>query len=594
MKTRPSTLISPQDVNFLLYDWLRVGERTQSTRYSHLSIHDFDALLDLSLDFAERELAPLNRAADVQEPMFDGTSVTVLPELARALQRYYASGLMAAQMPLRVDGGQLPHSVTRACFAFLQAASLAATAYPMLSAANANLLLAHGTPEQVDRFVRPMLDGRFYGTMCLSETQAGSSLADVATRAVRHPDGSYRIFGSKMWISGGDHDMSQTIVHLVLARVPGAPAGVRGLSLFIVPKHLIGDDGSVGPRNDVSLVGINHKMGYRGTVNTVLAFGESGVGATGWLVGAEGEGLPIMFHMMNEARLVVGASAAAAGYSSYLHARDYARSRLQGRPVDSKNPDAQPVPIAEHSDVRRMLLAAKSYAEGALALTLYASDVLDHQLSATDEGEREEAGLVLDILTPVVKGWNSTWCSRACDLAIQVHGGYGYTRDYPVEQLWRDNRLNSIHEGTDGIQALDLLGRKVSMRDGAALVALTARMTATIERAHHQQRTATLAARVAARVAALQETTATLLDTQPASLRLANSTLYADAFGHTVIAWLWLEQVLALGDRDDSFARGKWAAADYFATYELPYVDVWLATAAAVPTLLTDLDPRDL
>lgn len=580
-------------MNFLLYDWLKIADRTESPRYQHLTVEDFDALLDVSLEFAERELAPRNRAGDATDPFFDGSSVTVVPEIREALAGYYELGLLAAGMPLEIDGGQVPHSVNRACFAFMQAANLAATAYPMLSAANANLLLAYGSAEQVDRYVRPMLDGRFFGTMCLSETQAGSSLADVATKAVPTGDGTYRLHGSKMWISGGDHDLSENIVHLVLARVPGAPAGVKGLSLFIVPKYFVGDDGSIGARNDVSLVGINHKMGYRGTVNAVLGFGESGEGAVGWLVGDEGTGLAIMFHMMNEARIVVGTSAAATGYSSYLHALEYARTRTQGRPLNSKGPATLPVAIVEHADVRRMLLASKSYVEGGLALALYASDVLDQQISATDADVRDEAGLVLDILTPIVKGWSSTWCLKACDLAIQVHGGYGYTRDYLVEQLWRDNRLNSIHEGTDGIQALDLLGRKVSMREGAAFAALMARIDATVALASGTP-AADMGEALARRAATLRNVTSALVGAAQVSTRLANSSLYADAFGHVVIAWVWLEQVLACGDRDDSFFRGKRNAADYFFTYELANADAWLSTLAENPTLLTEIASSDL
>ena len=295
-----------------------------------------------------------------------------------------------------------------------------------------------------------------------------------------------------MWISGGEHDISENIVHLVLSRTEGAPAGIKGLSLFVVPKYLVGDDGALGERNDIELVGLNHKMGYRGTVNTVLSFGAGYTtpagrpGAVGYLVGEEGAGLAYMFHMMNEARIGVGGGAAAIGYAGYRCALAYAKERVQGRLAWDKDPAAQPVPIVEHPDVRRMLLQAKAYVEGALALVLYAARLDDDLRSATDDRSQAEAGLLLDVLTPIVKSWPSTYGLVANDLAIQVLGGYGYSRDYPVEQLYRDQRLNPIHEGTHGIQALDLLGRKLIMKQGAGLHLLLGRIAATTALAREQ------------------------------------------------------------------------------------------------------------
>jgi alkylation response protein AidB-like acyl-CoA dehydrogenase len=462
-----SKILSRRDLDFLLYEWLDVEALTARERFAEHSRDTFDAFLDVSAQIAERDFAPHNRRNDLEEPTFDGVRVQVIPEVAAALKVFNETGLLSATMDDAVGGLQLPHVVARACFAWFQAANIATSSYSMLTAGNASLLLRYGTAEQIDRFVRPMLDGRFTGTMCLSEPQAGSALADVLTRATPAGDGSYRLTGSKMWISGGDHELSETIVHLVLARAAGAPAGVKGLSLFIVPKHHVEADGTVGERNGVSLSGLNHKMGYRGTTNAVLAFDD----ATGYLVGEEGKGLAYMFHMMNEARIGVGAGAVALGYTGYLHALDYARNRDQGRPVADKDPLAPPVPIVKHPDVRRMLLASKSYVEGGLALILFSAKLLDEPSDDND--------LLLDVLTPIVKAWPSQWCRLANDHAIQVHGGYGYTREYPVEQFYRDNRLNSIHEGTDGIQGLDLLGRKVTMRGGAGLSLLLGRIMTT-------------------------------------------------------------------------------------------------------------------
>jgi alkylation response protein AidB-like acyl-CoA dehydrogenase len=569
-------ILSRRDLEFLLYEWLDVERLTKRPRFAEHSRESFDAVLELSARIAEREFAPHYRRSDLEEPSFDGTGVTVIPEVRAALDTFAASGLLAGSLDEEYGGLQLPVVVHRACFVWLQAANIATSAYPMLTMANAHLLLTYGTPEQIDTFVRPMIEGRFTGTMCLSEPQAGSSLSEVTTRAVPAGDGTYRLTGSKMWISGGDHEMSETIVHLVLARVAGAPAGVKGLSLFIVPKHLVGPDGTVGERNDVTLVGLNHKMGYRGTTNAVLAFGENG-GAIGYLVGEEGRGLAYMFHMMNGARIGVGSGAVALGYTGYLHAVAYARERRQGRPVADEDPTAPPVPIVRHPDVRRMLLASKSCVEGGLALVLYAAMLQD-----------EEETLLLDVLTPIVKAWPSQWCRLANDHAIQIHGGYGYTREFPVEQFYRDNRLNSIHEGTDGIQALDLLGRKVTMNGGAGLALLVETLRETVAAAPAEL--SWMAQRLDAACGRLLTVTRTLWADGDPTRALANATAYLDAAGHIVIAWIWLAQAIAAAGEEGTFYDGKRLAARYFFTHELPRTDAWFDLLESRDTLLADLD----
>ncbi|WAL74664.1 acyl-CoA dehydrogenase [Kitasatospora sp. YST-16] len=572
-----SLLLSRRDLDFLLHDWLDVTALTARERYAEHDRDTIDAVLDLSAEIATRHFAPHNKKNDAQEPVFDGERVHVIPEVGQALRVFADSGLAGAAMDHAVGGQQLPQVVAHACMAWFQAANVGTAAYPFLTVANANLLLAHGSPEQVDTYVRPMVAGRFFGTMCLSEPQAGSSLADVTTRAVPQPDGTYRVTGTKMWISGGDHDLSENIVHLVLAKIPGGPAGVKGLSLFVVPKYLVAPDGSPGERNDVVLAGLNHKMGYRGTTNTMLNFGEGrhtpggAPGAVGFLVGEPHRGLAYMFHMMNEARIGVGLGAAALGYTGYLHALDYARTRPQGRPLTGKDPAAGQVPIIEHADVRRMLLAQKSYVEGGLALSLYCSRLLDEERTAGGEAGRARARLLLDVLTPIAKSWPSQWCLAANDLAIQVHGGYGYTREYDVEQFYRDNRLNPIHEGTHGIQGLDLLGRKVVMGGGAGLRLLLETIGATVERATAAGGEAgTLAARLAAAATRVERTTAALWAGGDPDTALANASVYLEAVGHVVLAWIWLEQFLALPDAGDGFHQGKRQAARYFFRVELP------------------------
>ncbi|MFC7527292.1 acyl-CoA dehydrogenase [Actinoplanes sp. GCM10030250] len=571
--TAVSKVLSRRDLAFLLYEWLDVESLTGRERFAEHSRETFDAFLDVSQQIAERDFAPHNRKNDLHEPTFDGERVEIIPEVSRALRVFAESGLLAATLDEKYGGSQLPLVVGRACFLWFQAANTATSAYAMLTSGNAHLLLAHGTEEQIRTYVEPMIEGRFTGTMCLSEPQAGSALSDVLTRAVPAGDGSYRVSGSKMWISGGDHELSENIVHLVLARVAGAPAGVKGLSLFIVPKRHVHPDGTVGERNGVSLAGLNHKMGYRGTTNAVLAFDD----ATGYLVGEEGRGLAYMFHMMNEARIGVGAGAVALGYTGYLHALAYARERAQGRPLADKDPSAPPVAIVEHPDVRRMLLASKAYVEGGLALVLFAAKLLDER--------SEENDLLLDVLTPIVKAWPAQWCRLADDHAIQVHGGYGYTREYPVEQFYRDNRLNSIHEGTDGIQALDLLGRKVTMKGGAGLALLLDRIRATAAEAP-----ADLGGPVLAACDRLAATTGKLWASGDPSAALANATAYLDAAGHLVIAWIWLEQLNAAAGKEGDFYDGKRLAARYFVTHELPRIGPMLDLLDSGDTLLRDMD----
>ncbi|MFE9581860.1 acyl-CoA dehydrogenase [Nocardia sp. NPDC006044] len=593
-----STLLSRRDLDFLLYEWLNVEQLVKRERYADHSRDTFDAMLELSEQLATKYFAPHNKLNDANEPTFDGERVTIIPEVATALAAFAKAGLPAAAMDYELGGAQLPVTVAQASYAWFQAANPGTSGYSFLTVANANLLLAHTGPEFTDRFVRPMLEGRFFGTMCLSEPQAGSSLADIVTRAEPQDDGTYRLFGTKMWISGGDHELGENIVHLVLAKIPGGPAGTKGISLFVVPRFLVEDDGTVGERNDVALAGLNHKMGFRGTVNTVLNFGEGrwtpngAAGAVGYLVGEPHRGLSYMFHMMNEARIGVGMVASALGYTGYLESLDYARTRAQGRAKLPADPTAPQRPIIEHADVKRMLLAQKSYTEGALALVLYCARLVDEQQTADSADERRALTLLLDILTPIAKSWPSQWCLEANNLAIQVLGGYGYTREYNVEQHYRDNRLNPIHEGTHGIQGLDLLGRKVTQQNGASLLALNERVQGTVTAARAAGgEAAELAAQLDSSWQRLVEVTAGLFATGDFEAALANSSVYLEAFGHIVLAWIWLEQLLATGDHTGDFYDGKRHAARYFYRFELPKTAPALDLLARLDT--TTLEMRD-
>ncbi|MDT5151273.1 MAG: hypothetical protein QOI01_3006 [Mycobacterium sp.] len=593
-----STLLSRRDLDFLLYEWLRVDELTKRQRFAEHSRETFDGVLDLSEELAEKYFAPHNKKSDAEEPTFDGTSVTVIGEVKAAIDAFAQADLIGASMDEAVGGAQLPACVAQAGFAYVSAANVSTSGYLMLTIANANLISKFGGDEQIERFVKPMLAGRFTGTMALSETQAGSSLADILTRAEPRDDGTYRLFGSKMWISGAEHELTENIVNLVLAKIPGAPAGTKGISLFIVPKYLVDADGSIGERNDVTLAGLNHKMGQRGISNTVLNFGEGvhtpvgEAGAVGYLVGEPHRGLIYMFHMMNEARLAVGMGAVSLGYTGYLKSVEYARERPQGRLASAKDPSTPQVPIVEHADVKRMLLAQKAYVEGGLALGLYCTRLIDLQRCPESAEEAEGVTLLLDILVPVAKSWPSQWCLEANNLAIQVHGGYGYTREYDVEQHYRDNRLNPIHEGTHGIQSLDLLGRKVTQHGGASLAELGKAVSATLQQANAAgAEAAELAAQLKSSWQRLLEVTTAMVASGDTEATLANSVIYLEAFGHVVMAWIWLEQFVVADGQSGDFYDGKRQATRYFFRYELPKTAPQLDLLEGLDR--TTLDMRD-
>lgn len=609
-------------LDFLLYQWLGAESLNQRERFADHSRETFDAVFDTCERIAREKYAPFNRTVDTQEPHFDGEKV-ILPQATHDAQKAYAaSGMLSAAQDYEVGGMQLPYTVEAAANAFFAMASVSIGS-GLLTTGNANLLMVHGTDMQKEVFAKNEFSGRFSGTMCLSEPQAGSSLSDVTTRAVPDGDGfeadplgpRYRLKGNKMWISAGEHELTDNIIHLVLAKIPGSDgkliAGTRGISLFIVPKKMVNTQGELtGVRNDVALAGLNHKLGWRGTTNTLLNFGEGKypvdgqAGAVGYLVGKPHEGLRCMFHMMNEARIGVGTAATMLGMAGYYASLDYAKNRPQGRPVGggSKNgtgavgKDAsQPqIRIIEHADVKRMLLAQKAYCEGALALELYCARLVDEHHTA-DAQAADDARLLLEVLTPIAKSWPSEWCLEANSLAIQVHGGYGYTRDFPVEQYWRDNRLNMIHEGTHGIQAMDLLGRKVLMEGGRGLQLLAARINATVEKAIQAPELAAHANALAQALQHVGSATKAAWATGEPGQALANAVPYMQAFGHTVLAWVWLDVALAsLATQQSAISSiashaGRMGATRYFYHYELPKIGAWLKVVETRDLTCADL-----
>jgi butyryl-CoA dehydrogenase len=573
------TLLSSRNLAFELYEVLDAQGLTQRERFAEHNRETFDAAIGTARNIAEKFFAPHNRKGDENEPRYEDGQAILIPEVKPAVDAFLEAGFLNAARSFDAGGMQLPTLLSQACFAHFQSANAASTSYPFLTMGAANLIESFGTDEQKQRFLQPMIDGRFFGTMALTEPHAGSSLSDIRTRAEPASDGTYRLKGNKIFISGGDHPLSENIVHMVLAKLPDAPAGVKGISLFIVPKFLVNDDGSLGKRNDVLLAGLFHKMGWRGTTSTALNFGDNGE-CVGYLVGKPHHGLSYMFQMMNEARIGVGMGAVMLGYAGYLYSLEYARERPQGRVPDSKDPTTAPVAIIQHADVKRMLLTQKAYVEGAFDLGLYAARLFDDTTTLEGEAERKQAHELLDLLTPIVKSWPSEFCLKANELAIQILGGHGYTREYPVEQYYRDNRLNPIHEGTHGIQSLDLLGRKLAQNGGAGLKQLIRLIASTAERAQAHESLTPLREPLEKLVARLQTVTIGLLtDLAQGKVNssLANSALYLKVFGHTVIGWRWLEQAiraqegLAKGNvADESFYKGKLQAARYFLTWEVP------------------------
>jgi butyryl-CoA dehydrogenase len=596
-----SEFVQRRDIDFLMFEMLDLGKLLEAPRFAAHDRATVSAVLDSAEAVARKYYYPIAAELDVNEPEFAQGRVEIIPGVREALGAYAEAGFFATVFDEDDGGLQLPALVSLFANGIFSCANLSVSNYAFLTTASANMLRAFGSREQRRVFLPPMLEGRWFGTMCLSEPQAGSSLSDIVARAEPMGDGSYRVSGAKMWISGGDHELSENIIHMALAKIPGGAPGVKGISLFIVPRYRVDDDGRVEKWNHVGLGGVNHKMGQRGTVNCLLNFSDGG-DSIGTLVGEPGRGLAYMFHMMNEARIAVGHSAAMCGLAGYLYSLGYAQERLQGRRSTDKDPTSPQVPIVEHADVKRMLLAQKAAVEGAMALTGYCAYLVDTQKTSSDTTARAEIEALLGLLTPVAKSWPSEHCLEANKLAIQILGGYGYTRDYPVERFYRDNRLNPIHEGSFGIQGIDLLGRKVRMDGEAGLDLLCGRIGETMSQASSWPALTREAEQLDEAVALLRSTTHDVTSCSDSSLGLANATLYLDAFGHVVIGWIWLWQAVAaeraIRERraaaaDGGFYRGKLAAFRYFFRYELPKVHATFSLVRSLDDTCSSFDPAD-
>lgn len=570
--------ISMRNLKFLIYEVFAAEELIGHAYYSQHSRKMFDMVLDAAMKLSVKLLYPVFEEMDRHPPEFENGSVKVHPSVRELMKQYGEGGWISSTFPEAFDGEQLPALVANCCNMMFSAANYSGAAYPGLTAGAARLITNFGSQELIDRYVARMLAGEWQGTMALTEPQAGSSLSDITTTAEPSDAGHYLIKGQKIFISAGDHDCVDNVVHLMLAKIPNGPPGVKGISLFAVPKYRFGGSGELVP-NDVAVSQIYHKMGYRGCPITELAIGEKD-DCRGYLVGEAHKGLFYMFQMMNEERIGVGLAAASIASAAYYAALEYALERPQGRPISSKDPQSPQVPIAEHADVKRMLLFQRSVVEGSFALLLQCSRYEDMSKLTSGE-EKETYALLLDLLTPVAKTYSSEMGILSTSQSIQCFGGYGYCEDFPVEQYFRDMRIHPIHEGTTGIQGMDLLGRKVIMQEGRAFKLFGKTVRETIAAAEEHGELAPYAAQLAGELASLEDVTLHLIGVageKGPSVFLADATLYLELFSYLAIGWQWLLQAISvqqalqgkLSKSETNFYQGKWYTFRYFFEYELP------------------------
>ncbi len=572
-------LLNDRNVDFLLYEVIDVDRRLG--RLPAFADHDrqtYDLFLAGARRLARDVLAPSYKPIDAEAPRLVDGRVRVHPRLREIYPQLVALGLTSATRPPGVGGQQLPMAVSALGSAYLMAGNLSAVGYVGLTAAAAHLLEAFGSDALRERFMTRMYAGEWTGTMALTEPHAGSSLADVTTRATPTGQGYYKLAGGKIFISGGDHDLTDNIVQMTLARIDGAPAGIKGVSLFAVPTRRFDDDGNgTLVDNDVRTAGLVHKIGWRGIPSVILSYGERG-DCRGWLVGQEHHGIQYMFQMMNEARIMVGMNGVATASAAYLESLGYARTRTQGRPLGTRAGGPQ-IPIVEHPDVRRMLLRQKAIVEGGLSLLATTALHADLAVYSLDDAERSRSQLLVDLLTPVAKSFPAEWGFESNTLAVQIHGGYGYTSEYPVEAWLRDQKLNSLHEGTTGIQGLDLLGRKIGADGGRAFGIFLDEVGATLGRARTAGAGADLCDQMTDALGVLGGTIEALAarglggDVQG---MLLHSSDFLALFSIITIGWQWMLQaaVAAEAIMHDAIPRdfyaGKLAAARYWITTELP------------------------
>jgi len=567
---------NPETLSFLLKEVHNLDELLKISRYQEYDHASIDLLLDAVKDFSDTELFPYIKEMDVNPSHYDNGKIIIHKQFEKILSKAGEMGLIGAAFDEKDGGMQLPVTVYTATYFIMEAANNHATGYLGLTAGAANLILTFGDETLKQLYTPKMLTMEWGGTMCLTEPQAGSSLSDIVTSAKMKQNGTYSITGQKIFISSGDHQYAENFVHLVLARIEGAPAGTKGVSLFVVPKNTVSNDGEL-VYNHVQTVGEFEKLGQRGYCTTHLSFGETGE-SIGFLVGEENKGLGYMFQMMNEARIATGRMGTGIASAAYYASLQYAKERPQGRKLQSsgkKDPEEKQTLIINHPDVKRMLLYQKAVVEGSISLLLQASYYIDKELTSKGE-EREKYKLLAEILTPIAKTYPSEAGKQAVDTGLQILGGYGYMMDFILQQYLRDIRIISIYEGTTGIQSLDLLGRKVTMQDGKALKLLAAEMQFTIEEALKIEELKRHAESLSSAINQISETIVKILPyaTEGNHERfLADATLFMEMFSNTVVGWQWLKMGVSSlskkGILSENFINGKISCLIYFFEYEM-------------------------
>ena len=572
--------ISERNIRFLLYEVFDAPSLLEYPYYADHSREIFDMVIDTAVKIGRDILKPCLEEMDKNPPRFENGTVKVHPVVEKFMKESGEGGWTAAIAPVKWGGQQLPMLVGLIPTFVFGAANYSASIYPGLNTGAAHLIESFGTEELQRTYIPRLYSGQWQGTMAMTEPQAGSSLGDITTTAVPSGNGYYNIKGQKIFISAGDHDRTDNVIHLMLARIQDAPAGLKGISLFLVPKKRIEADGGLRD-NDVNLAGIYHKLGYRGAPITQLSMGENG-DCRGFLVGEPNKGLSYMFQMMNEARIAVGLAATAIASAAYYAALEYTRERPQGRAITSKDPTQPQIPIIEHSDVKRMLLFQRSIIEGSLSLLFQCNKYCDLE-TVTEGEEREKYKLLLDMLTPVAKSYPAEMGILSVSQALQCLGGYGYCDEFPLEQYYRDIRIHPIHEGTTGIHALTLLGRNVIMKNGKAMQLYLEEANSAISAAQVYPELQNSAQELNAALDSLQEVTMHLvglaIQGNP-DLFLADATLYLEFFGIITVAWQWLLQAVTIEKalknnptgEELNFYEGKLYAFRFFFGYELPKI----------------------
>ncbi|MBW2433655.1 MAG: acyl-CoA dehydrogenase [Deltaproteobacteria bacterium] len=595
------TIADRRDIDFVLHEQLQVETLSEHEQYAEFNKKTIDLIVSEARHLAVKELLPINIDGDREGARFDNGRVTVPESFHKAWELFKEGEWLALSDDPEWGGQGMPVSISLAVNDLFIGGNFAFMMYPGLTHGAGRLIQTFGTPEQKKLYLKKMFTGEWTGTMLLTEPEAGSDVGALTATAVKNDDGTYSISGNKIFISSGEHDLAENIIHPVLARIEGAPAGTKGISLFLVPKIRVNDDGSLGEPNDVVCTGVEEKMGIHGNSTASLSLGSKG-NCRGTLLGEENKGMRAMFQMMNEARLLVGLQGLACASSAYMYAVNYARERVQGRHLlKAQEDDAPSVPIIEHPDIRRMLLTMKAYVEGMRSLLYFIGNCEDKSRISAKEADKARYQGLIDLLIPIAKGYVTDKAFEVCSLGVQVYGGYGYIKEYPMEQLLRDCRITQIYEGTNGIQSMDLLARKLGMNGGKPVMDLLGEIQQTLAAAKAISKLEGPAAKVEAAVNKLGEV---MLHIGQAALSMetrmsafAHAYTFMEVCGDVVFAWLLLwratlaAQSLENGARkkDVAFYEGQIKSAEFFAHSVLPVSTGKMNVILAANTAVIDI-----